>query len=236
MSVLVAFGMMFICTTTANAASGPLKAVQYDTIYVGSTTMGSLSFEPSKSNPTESDWNKIDKCTLVSVKSSNSKVLKAVKDGTSMYSHYLQPVKTGKATVTVKYKYKGNKYTIKKTVKVKKYPKAIKTITVNGKSIDLGKKKYRFDYDVDKYKKTSAKVKIKPATGWKIVSAYMGMAKGSKDEWKEIKVSTIKKGNAITIKKGYDAYMFITLECTSGDNKGDNFTYAVRFYRKDLDL
>jgi len=235
MSLLLALGVVGSFTTASNAASGPLKAVQYETIYAGSTTMGYLSFEPSKSNPTEKDWAKVDKCVLVSIKSINTKVLKAKKTGKEMYEHYLEPVKSGKAKITVKYKYNGKKYTVTKKVTVKKYPDAIKSIKVNGKSVNLDKKAYRFDYDVEKYKKTSAKVKIKAASGWKISNAYMISAKGDTDKFKELKPSVFKKGTSISIKKGYDAYMFITLVCTSGDNEGDTFTYAVRFFRKSLD-
>lgn len=231
MAVLVAFSMLFAFTTTANAASGPVKAVQYDTIYVGSTSWGGLGFEPAKSE----DWDRFDKimdnCKLISVTSSKPKVLKAVKDGSGMYYHYLEPKKLGKAKITIKYKYKGKTYTTSKTVKVKKYPKAIKSLTVNGKKVDLSKKALRFDYDVEKYKKTSATIKIKASSGWKIDSAYI-ISDGLKNGYKNLKASVFKKGTSISVPKGNDGYIFITLKCTSGDNKGDNFTYAVRFFRK----
>ena len=230
-AVLFAFGFLALFTTASNAASGPLKAVQSETIYEGNTNLSGLDFEPTKANPTEKDWDKVQKCVLVSVKSSNNKVLKAKKLGSDMSEQCLEPVKAGKAKITIKYKYKGKKYTITKTVKVKKYLNAIESITLNGKSVNLNKQKYRFNYDVEKYKKTSAKVKIKPASGWEINGAWMYSRKGKLDKNKDLKSSVFKKGSSISIKKDYDAYMHITLVCTSGDNEGDTFTYIVSLYR-----
>ncbi len=229
--VLFAVGFIASFTMASDAASGPLKVVQQETIYEGNTNLSGLDFQPSKANPTEKDWNKVQKCVLVSVKSSNDKVVKAKKLGRDMSEQCLIPVKAGKAKITIKYKYNGKPYTLKKTVQVKKHPNAIESITLNGNSIYLKKQKNRFNYDVKKYKKTSAKVKIKPASGWECTGAYMCTRKGKSDKYKDLKPSVFKKGSSISIKKGYDAYMNISLVCTSGDNEGDTFTYIIRLYR-----
>lgn len=224
LSLFVAFGLVISFTPVANAASGFLKAVQYDTLYVGSTTEGYLAFEPVKD--TAANWDKLEKCKLVSIKSSNPKVLGAKKYSSDMYDNGLIPKKVGKSVITVKYKYGSKTYTITKTCVVKKYSKAIKTLTVNGKTISLKSKSRYFDYNVSNYSKTIAKIRIAPSSGWKISSAYITKAKGEVVKSGDLKTSVIKKGNSISIPKGYDGYIFVTLECTSGTNKGDNFNYA----------
>lgn len=232
LSLLIAFGILAAGTSVAKAASGPLKAYQPETMYAKETTMGYLDFRPAKANPKDSDWDIPDKCTLVSVKSSNTKVLEAEKDGTSLYNLHLEPKKVGKSTVTVKYKYKGKTYTIRKVCKVKKYPDAIKSLKVNGRSVDLDNEEFRFDYDISEYKKTSAKIKLTPDSGWKIQSVDMTIFNDTYDNYKEIKPSVIKKGTAISCSKKKCSYcVFIHLECTKGSNKGDTFTYNVRFLR-----
>jgi len=231
LSLLVAFGILAAGTSVAKAASGPLKAYQPETMYEKATTMGYLNFEPAKANPSDSDFEIPDKCSLVSIRSSNTKVIKAVKEGSQLYEHYLEPRRAGKSTITVKYKYKGRTYTISKVCVVKKYPNAVKSLKVNGKTVNLNQKKFPFDYDISKYRKTSARIKLTPAAGWKIQQVDMSIFNDNYDKFKTLKTSVIKKGSSISCSKKYSYCVFIHMECTSGANKGDTFTYNVRFMR-----
>ena len=47
----------------------------------------------------DKDWRIVDNAKLVSVKSSNSKVIKAVVDGKDLYGYYLKPLKVGKTEI-----------------------------------------------------------------------------------------------------------------------------------------
>ena len=111
-----------------------------------------------------------ERAKLVSVKSSNPSVIRAELNGTGIYDSTLYPLKPGKSKITVTYKLDGKKYKVSATHTVKKYPAPYSYIKVNGKKINLSETKYY--YDIDKYKKTSAKIQIKLKKGWKIADAY----------------------------------------------------------------
>ena len=153
---------------------------------------------------------------ITSITSSNSKVIKPVLNSSAAYDNYLIPKKAGKSKITVKYKVGSKTKKVSATYTVKKYPKAYSSITVNGKKINVKKKKYY--YDVEGYKKTSAKVNVKPAKGWKIISTTLWVGQKAKD---------VKNGKSFKIPKGKNAYAFFVLS----NAKGDVIQYGIRFYR-----
>lgn len=222
LAVFVAFSMLCVFTGEADAASGPVK-LDKKTYWVGEESWGSAPVLPTGNN-----WDAVDNAKLVSVKSSKSSVLKAVKDGNDLYGYYLMPKKAGKSKITVKYKLKGKTYTMSRTYSVKKYPNPIKALKLNGKTIKTSKNK--FSLNTDGYKKTSAKIKITPNSGWKITLAYITLVKGDINKLKEIKPSVFKKGGSIKIPSGYNGYIFINLE----NSKGETFNYGVRFFREKI--
>lgn len=170
--------------------------------------------------------------TVTSVISSNKSVVKVVKEtaynekGKKQTYFHLNYLKKGKATLTVKYKKpNGKKATIKETLKIKNYPKMIKSLKVNGKTVKVSKNK--FSYTVKKFKKTSAKIKMATKNGWKIKEATVDLY-GKSYKYKELKKSVITKGSSISIPKKYDmAIVYIYME----NKAGNQITYEVDFIR-----
>ena len=78
-----------------------------------------------------------EKAKLISIKSSNTKVIKVVKEGSGIYDNYLEPLKAGKAKITVKYKIGSKSNTISATYTVKKYPNPLQSVEVNGAKVNI---------------------------------------------------------------------------------------------------
>jgi len=152
-------------------------------------------------------------CKLISYKSSNTKVLKVelIKDEIAVL-----PLKVGRSTVTVKYKSKGKTHEVQAVVRVQKYPKPIKTLKVNGNAVKTSK--YKDEYKLKKYKKTSAVVKVVPNKGWTVqdMMAFVG----DSDTW-------VESGKSFKIPKGKDATVFIMMS----NAKGKMFYYVIDFKR-----
>lgn len=169
---------------------------------------------------------------VTSVTSSNSKVVKVVKEtytnekGKKQYFFHLNYKKAGTAKLTVKYtRANGKKATIKETLKIKKYPNMIKSLKVNGKAVKVSKNK--FVYSVSSFKKTSAKIKMATKNGWKVKEATVDFY-GKSYSYKELKKSVITKGSSISIPKKYErAIVYIYME----NKAGDQITYEVDFIR-----
>ena len=144
--------------------------------------------------------------TITSVQSSKDAVIKVVKNGSGSGAWYeIEPLKTGKAKITVEFKTdSGKQKTLSKTLTVKKYPKPIKSFTVNGKKIDTGKNKYK--YTKSGYTKTKATIQMKVKEGWSINSASGNLYSSKSKKSKEIKSvkSKVKKGKEISFPKDYD--------------------------------
>ena len=154
---------------------------------------------------------------IINVKSSNPKVLKATCEGTAVYDNTLTPLKPGKSKISVTYKAGSKKKTVSAVYTVKKYPAPYKSILVNDKKINIKDNKYY--YDVNSYKKTSAKVKVNPKSGWKIVDSYAFAGES---------FTPVKNGKAIKIRKLDNASMFFVV----ANKAGDRIQYGVRFYRQ----
>ncbi len=239
-AVFVAFGMMVVGTGEANAASA--KVVTYvsgrvldeegmsleNHIYVGEEGYAGAY-------DARTDKEVIINSVTVSDKSI-AKVRKSVYkfDGRTYRDFFVIGKKPGKVKVTFKYNIKGKKKvtTKSKYVTVHEYPNPIKSVTVNG--INKKMTKDRWFWYSQKYKKakTSVKVKVVPAEGWKIkkVNGNLSYIKNKSYKNKTVKSakSKVTKGSKISYPKKYtDLYLNVEMV---GPN-GQKFVYTVDLYR-----
>lgn len=216
------FGIMVSAATDDDLYELQLGGASYagmDRVYVG---VG--YYDPKKDKSYEGK--------VTSVTSSNNNVVKVVKDtyynekGKKATSYHLKYVKAGAADITVKYtRPNGQKAVIKKTLQIKKYPNMIKSLKVNGKTVKTSKNK--FQYSVNKFKKTSAKIKMATKNGWKVKEVTADYY-GKSYKYKELKKSVVTKGTAISFPKKFN-YMIIYIYM---ENKsGDQITYEVDLFR-----
>ncbi|MBO6047432.1 MAG: hypothetical protein J6P61_06765 [Erysipelotrichaceae bacterium] len=110
----------------------------------------------------------LENAEILTFKSSKTSVIKIIKYGSSLMDYELLPKKTGKSTITVKYKYDGYTYTYKVKYTVKKYPSPFKYLKVQSKSINLARNRTSVTVDYNFLKKTEVKYKLN--SGWKITS------------------------------------------------------------------
>ena len=216
---LAVFGMSF---TIADAGIGTEEAgVQEttETIYVPSVMWKGDSQHISVYSISGKN---VRYATITKVTSSDTAVVKKVKKIDS-----LKAVNTGEAWVTVNYKYSTTEVG-SRTVKVivKKYPKQIKSLTFNGKKVDVSKKKY--SYTVNKFSKTSVKIKMKLKKGWVISDAWgFGNRKGGSDQLKVTKAK-IAKGGSIKLAKKYKS---ANLRVIMKNKEGNEINYDFYLYR-----
>lgn len=155
---------------------------------------------------------------ILSVKSSKPKVLKVrFDDGGTLVD--LKPLRPGKSTVTVTYMEDDDSHTVSATYKVKKYPKPFVWIKVNGKSVNLKKKKFAVTFD--DYRKKNVKVQFKLKKGWRIASLPLST-------WNDSESSEATWKNGDTIELPMDRNAFLGIELRKGD---DTFSYALNFFR-----
>ena len=132
------------------------------------------------------------------VESGSRNVLKVGKQqGFGPYGWWMQPVKAGKAKITLKYKTGSKSRKVSGTFTVKKYPDPFEYIKINGRKVDL--KKNRVNCIVQNYKKKTITVNFKLKKGWKVSGLSGSRVKG--EDWIDL---TWKKNKAISL-KGYDA-------------------------------
>ena len=139
---------------------------------------------------------------VVSIKSSKPKVIK-VEKGQMLYLCSMYPKKAGSSKVTVVLKINGEKKTFSATYTVKKYPKVLTSLKVNGKKVDLKKNP---QYAMVKVKKDKTKVEFKTAKGWKVKCSYYDEKKG-----KHVKV---KSGGTVPTKN----WASVLFEMTKGSD------------------
>ena len=145
---------------------------------------------------------------IISVKSSNTKVLRVKKMGSQLFRGVrLIPVKKGKSKVTLTYKYNGRKYKTSAVYAVKD-PDVFNCIKVNGKKINL--KENNGGYWFSNYKKKKLTVKFSGKKGWKMdrLGSEVVFEDGN---------PAIKFKNGMTIKMPKDK-MFINLSMRRGKN------------------
>lgn len=156
---------------------------------------------------------------LVSVSSSNKKVLRVRKFSSDMNDTLLEPLKAGTAKVTAKYKVGSKNYTLSAVYTVKDYPNPLKSVLVDGKAIDIVNNRYYFDFE--NYSKAKTVIKLNLASGWK-VSWTWGFIRDKNGNEKEF---APKSGKSFKIPKGGGAAAFFTLI----NKQGDEIQYGIRF-------
>ena len=163
---------------------------------------------------------------VVSVKSSNKSVLKVSIDGNTFDDISVTPgKKAGKAKITVKYKVDQNSYSVTSdSFTVKKLPKAIKSLEVNGKSISLTKNK--FDYPLFDYTNTKGTITVKAASGWKV--SKMVLFPDPDYNPASTYRKTVKNGKSFNIPN--DGSYCVDITMTNKKTK-DVFIYHVGFFR-----
>jgi hypothetical protein len=113
------------------------------------------------------------------------------------YGWYMEPLKPGKAKITLKYKTEGKTRSVSATFIVEKYPNPFEYIKVNGKKIKL--KDGQSNLFLEDYNKNTITISYKLKRSWKLTGLEGNRVKG--DIWYEC---DWKKGKAINL-KGYNA-------------------------------
>ena len=172
--------------------------------------------------------------TITSAVSSNKKILKFktkywYDEKSKKHKYYaFDCKKSGKVTVTIKYKSaNGNKATIKQKITVKKYPKMIRSLKFNGKTVSTNK--YKFVYTSNKYKKKTAKIKITPKKGWKIKNVEV-VRYNDKNLFKTstLKKSVITKGKSFSFPK---KYTHMTVYVNMYKTNSESISYEITMNR-----
>ena len=162
---------------------------------------------------------------VTSVKSSNKSVLKVNQYGDTFDDISVTPKKAGKAKITVKYKVGKNSYSVTSAnFTVKKFPKAIKSLKVNGKSVSLTKDK--FDYPLFDYAKTKGTITVKAASGWKVSKLVLFPDPDYNPSSTYRK--TVKNGKSFNIPSDGSYCVDITM---TNKKTNDVFVYHVGFFR-----
>ncbi len=171
-----------------------------------------------------------DNMVFKTVKSSNKKVIRVRKNGSSGWDVHLIPKKTGKSTITIKYKLNGKEYTDRAVMRVKKYPAPLASLTAGGKKVNLKKNKYNFD--IYNYSKKTGSFKVKAAKGWKITGVICLLRDNPKDKndmrVKELPKSYATKGKTVSFPKKYNTML---LSVHMKNEKGEWLEYVVSFNR-----
>ena len=150
---------------------------------------------------------------LVSIKSSDPDIL-SVKKGPNLFNCTFKAKKAGKCKVTVVVDINGVEHSFSGNYTVKKYPKAITSLKVAGKKVDL--KKNRFSATV-KVKKDKTKVEYKIAKGWKVKSCTFY-------DQNTAMTKKLKSGKNVPTKNNN----YVSFELTKGS---DTFTYYIALNR-----
>ena len=166
----------------------------------------------------------LEKQKVVSIKSSNTKVLGVTKSGKYLNNCKLKPKKAGKSTVTATMLINGKKQKFKATYVVKKYPNALKELKVDSTKVNLKKNKFNATLQL---KKKKVKVTFKAAKGWKVKKCTCTYLDTYGDDR-----YTFKNGETVYVPSGMDSegeypdWAFVTIVLTN--KKKDTFTYELK--------
>lgn len=216
LAAFVAFGTFAAGAVSVNAADDGWYIGISDTIWTGEE----IYFGVYDANENMGD--------ITSIASSNNGVLSAQKEVYDDFTYYyVKGVTAGTATLTVNFNTSSGAQSLSQNILVKKYPKQIKSLKVNGKKVNTNKNKFFYAKKVSK-KKTKVNIKMALKKGWKItnVSATRWTKNGEPKNFKVSK-SAIKKGKAIKFSKKYTG-MYINVEMKKGS---DIINYEFNFYR-----
>ena len=132
------------------------------------------------------------------VTTSKKSVLKVGKEsGFGPYGWWMEPIKPGKARITLKYKSGGKTKSVSAVFEVKNYPDPFKFIKINGKKVSL--KKSQSNLFLEGYSKNRITINYGLKSNWKVVDKGGNRIKG--DDWSEC---SWKKDKPLSL-KGYDA-------------------------------
>lgn len=169
----------------------------------------------------------IEDIAPIKAKSSNPKVIKVVNNGGD-YEMILK--KSGKARITATFKDKdGNKRTISKLFRVKKYPTFIKSLRVNGKKMNLKEDMFNSEVYTTK-KKTTARINLTLKKGYKkndILGYYLTKG-GRQIEMPESELKKVLRGKKFKFPKKYKS-MYVSIEI---GKTGDYRSYLIDIKRK----
>lgn len=181
----------------------------------------------------------------------SNKVFRVSKDkyqdenGNTHYDVYIRPVRTGSTRFTINYTDEDGAQRVMTTKKfrVKKYPKEIKSLIVNGHKIKTEKKAKlpngkkadtRYAYCV-KNKGVKARIKMKLNKGWKITDVSSVLSRGNDDDIRSyekvtkkiITKQTVTNGKKIVFPKSWEE---LTV-CVTMKKNGETIDYCVVFFR-----
>lgn len=230
LSLLLAFavasGTVGIGTTSVYAAKHSWElGGDFDDgiVYAGQPDIGFAVYDQNSDN-----WLN---ASVTAVKSSNTKILNFKRH--KYMGEYFYDVTARKAgTVSVKFKFRtpeGTYQTIKRTIRVRKYPNCMKSLKVLGKAVDLKSNKYGFE---KKTSRTSVGIKAALQNGWKINYAFgtlVDLKKGDLRSEKEIKITKkmLSTGSAVKFPKKYEE-MYVSLDL---EKNGQSLWYQIHLHR-----
>ena len=131
----------------------------------------------------------------------------------------LTPLKAGKSTLTIAYKFRGKSYTTKATYTVVGNP--LESLKLNGKKISLSQgypSSYRYYYK--KWNKGTAKLKVNPSKGWSVKSMAYSHNYGKSEK--------VKNGASFKTPKG----KYTAVDITMKSKAGKTFKFTVSLDRE----
>ena len=164
--------------------------------------------------------------TILSVKSSKQKIIGIDKINleNGKYHFIVVPKKLGKSKITLTYKYKGKKKTIKSTLTVENYVTPFKALTINGKKVNLSKDNNAFGYTINNYKKKNIKLKVASKKGYRLIGSNVIDGIGVN---KSINIKKLSKGVNVKLSSAATFNLYLSYE----DGKGNIVTYVININR-----
>lgn len=203
MTAVLAAGLAAFGAEPVSAATPGWNLGLSSTMYEGQTAYVSVY----KSGSYESG-------TLTSVTSGNPNIAAVTKESGGLYSIKAKAV--GSTVVNAGFKAPGVAAgNVSSKLTVKKYPKQIKSLKVNGKKVRIkGSKRYKLN---KKCSSSKARIKMQLKSGWKITSVtanYYSKATGQMTKAKVTK-KMVKNGKAFKFPKEYNT-MWVTVMMMKG--------------------
>lgn len=153
-------------------------------------------------------------------------------DGSEYYTEfYLKPKKVGTTKVTVEFITRSEEVkTAEATIRVRKYPKPIKSMKISGKAVDTSKYKYHVTRKVSRAS-TAVRIKMALKSGWKITYVSAHRSKSGKEgsfKWYKVTKKQLLKGSALSFPKKYK-YFNVALTLKKGS---EEINYNIYIRRK----
>lgn len=170
-----------------------------------------------------------DGAIVTSVTSSDTSVLKVTKldSEKTIWSYRVHPLKVGTAKLSITLSQNGVTKNLSETYTVKTMPKVMASLTLNGESLPVPSANNPItEYECFGFKGTSAKINVKPASGWEIthMSAYRSKLGSSGESFE------VTNGTAFTIPTGKQGYADISIVLYNSTS-AQNFSFRLGVYR-----